>query len=82
MTHSEIRYYSLFRSRAFTKHTKSFFRGKEIYTDAQERRNWLKKDGEMQFSKTSFEKQKELEEEEEREAMLANLAEYAIDAIF
>lgn len=82
MTHSEIRYYSLFRSRAFTKHTKSFFRGKEIYTDAQERRSWLKKDGEMQFSKTSFEKQKELEEQEEREAMLANLAEYAIDAIF
>lgn len=82
MTYSEIKYYSLFRSRAFTKATKNFFRGKEIYTDAQERRNWLKKGGEMQFSKISFEKQKELEEEEERLAMLANLEEYAIDAIF
>ena len=55
MTRSEIRYYSLFRSRAFTKKVKNFFKGEEIYTDAQERRNWLKKDNEMQFSSSHLE---------------------------
>ena len=51
MTKGEINYYSLFRSRAFTKSTKSFFKNKRIYTDAQCKRNWLKKDGAMQFDK-------------------------------
>lgn len=60
MTRSEIRYYSLFRSRAFTKKVKSFFEGEEIYTDAQERRNWLKKDNEMQFFGSHLESQDEI----------------------
>ena len=51
MTKGEINYYSLFRSRAFTKSTKSFFKNKRIYTDAQCKRNWLKNDGAMQFDK-------------------------------
>ena len=51
MSKDEIGYYSLFRSRAFTKSTKSFFKNKRIYTDAQCKRNWLKKDGAMQFDK-------------------------------
>lgn len=51
MSKGEIGYYSLFRSRAFTKSTKSFFKNKRIYTDAQCKRNWLKKDGAMQFDK-------------------------------
>lgn len=50
MTRSEIKYYSLFRSRAFTKATKSFFKDKKIYTDAQKGRNWLKKDNRLMFS--------------------------------
>lgn len=62
MTRSEIRYYSLFRSRAFTKKVKSFFEGEEIYTDAQERRNWLKKEGEMQFFGSHFKNQEEIRE--------------------
>ena len=61
MTRSEIRYYSLFRSRAFTKKVKNFFKGEEIYTDAQGRRNWLKKEGEMQFSSSHLENQDETE---------------------
>lgn len=60
MTRSEIKYYSLFRSRAFTKKVKSFFEGEEIYTDAQERRNWLKKDNEMQFFGSHLESQDEI----------------------
>lgn len=51
MSKGEIGYYSLFRSRAFTKSTKTFFKNKRIYTDAQCKRNWLKKDGAMQFDK-------------------------------
>lgn len=62
MTRSEIKYYSLFRSRAFTKKVKSFFEGEEIYTDAQERRNWLKKEGEMQFFGSHFKNQEEIRE--------------------
>lgn len=62
MTRSEIKYYSLFRSRAFTKKVKSFFEGEEIYTDAQERRNWLKKGGEMQFFGSHFKNQEEIRE--------------------
>lgn len=62
MTRSEIKYYSLFRSRAFTKKVKSFFKGEEIYTDAQERRNWLKKGGEMQFFGSHFKNQEEIRE--------------------
>lgn len=61
MTRSEIKYYSLFRSRAFTKKVKNFFKGEEIYTDAQERRNWLKKESEMQFSSSHLENQDETE---------------------
>lgn len=62
MTRSEIKYYSLFRSRAFTKKVKNFFKGEEIYTDAQERRNWLKKEGEMQFFGSHFKNQEEIRE--------------------
>lgn len=62
MTRSEIRYYSLFRSRAFTKKVKNFFKGEEIYTDAQGRRNWLKKEGEMQFFGSHFKNQEEIRE--------------------
>lgn len=61
MTRSEIRYYSLFRSRAFTKKVKNFFKGEEIYTDAQGRRNWLKKENKMQFSSSHLENQDETE---------------------
>lgn len=62
MTRNEIKYYSLFRSRAFTKKVKNFFKGEEIYTDAQERRNWLKKDNEMQFFGSHLESQEEIRE--------------------
>ena len=61
MTRSEIKYYSLFRSRAFTKKVKNFFKGEEIYTDAQGRRNWLKKENKMQFSSSHLENQDETE---------------------
>ena len=50
MSAEEIEQYDLLKSRSYTEKVKDFFWNKDIYTDADRDRNWLKKDNSMMFS--------------------------------
>ena len=50
MSAEEIEQYDLLKSRSYTEKVKDFFWNKDIYTDADKDRNWLKKDNSMMFS--------------------------------
>ena len=49
MSAEEIEQYDLLKSRSYTEKVKDFFWNKDIYTDADKDRNWLKKDNSMMF---------------------------------